>query len=155
MATTKKTATKATASRSDLPPVRCRFFLADDLRQEVGGKVSAIGLYSDDVIVLQLPTEEPAPTVEKPIGFEGICVLISLSGLVGTRECNFELLGPTGTPILRAAPASVDFPTAANSVNLISKFRPFICTQFGKFKFAARIGEHRFEYEFEIRRGPA
>ena len=69
--------------------VKCRWFLADEARTESSGKVMLIGLYPDDQLILEMPSDAPGPTVEAPLYVEGVTIVCYLSGFQGKEE--FEL----------------------------------------------------------------
>ena len=72
----------------------CKFFLADDIRIEQGGKPSLLGFYPDSTIVLQVPKEENNPSDTSPMGLASIAILASFTGMGGDYNMTLELVGP-------------------------------------------------------------
>ena len=88
----RKRATRS-ATAELMPAVRAttvRFFLADDMRQEVNGKVTAVGLYADNVIVAEMSADDPDPTPERVAGLPSLSILASVSVRPGQHSYNFE-----------------------------------------------------------------
>lgn len=113
--------------------IKCRWFLADDARSEVGGKVTLLGMYPDDSMVIEMPPEAESPTSEKPIAIEGLTILCVLSGFEGSAE--FELrLGPRENGAKQVAVLESSGPGA--HLSLISKFRPVLIHSFGQKEFS-------------------
>jgi hypothetical protein len=131
-----------------------RFFLAEDFRQEIGGKVSAIGLYADNVIVLQLPPDLPDPTPETPILIRSLAFLFSVSALGEASVASVDLNVNGGRKpfmALQELPATAP----GNSVNLLGVMAPCVVTSFGKKTVIVDVGGTEHSFEFEIRRVPS
>lgn len=136
---------------TDRPVVR--FFLAEDFRQEIGGKVSAIGLYADNVVVLQLAADVPDPTAEAPIMVRSLAFLFSVSALREVLLASVDLqVNGTRQPFMM--PRELPRTDPGNSVNLLGVMAPCIVTSFGKKKVIVDIGTTKHTFEFEIRRVP-
>lgn len=128
-----------------------RFFLAEDVRQEIGGKVSAIGLYADNVIVLQLPPDLPDPTPETPILIRSLAFLFSVSALGEASVASVDLDVNGGRkPFM--APRELPATAPGSSVNLLGVMAPCVVTSFGKKTVIVDIRGTEHTFEFEIRR---
>lgn len=106
-----------------------RLLVADDIRQEVGGKLTLVGLFADSVVVLgQLPPEafddEGKPL---PLAIDSLAFLLNVSGLTGKQglTITFEGVGPEDVPIEREG----DFEAGNRSANFIARFRPFVALE--------------------------
>lgn len=131
-----------------------RLYVADDIRQEVGGKVTLVGLFADNVVVID--DDRPSEASDqggKPatLLLDSLSFLINVSGLTGRQnvEITFaDLLTKMG-PIERVG----DFGEGEMSANFIVKFRPLAMTTTGvKRVFVDVAGEHHeLRYEFRPR----
>lgn len=131
-----------------------RFFLAEDFRQEIGGKVSAIGLYPDNVIVLQLPTDLPEPTPGAPILIRSLAFLFSVSALGEDSVASVDLnVNGDRKPFM--APLELPATDPGGSVNLLGVMAPCAVTSFGKRTVIVDIRGTEHKFEFEIRRVPS
>lgn len=127
--------------------VRCRWYLADDVRSEPGGKWTILGLYADDIVVIQMPPDVPDPSVESPVAIEGLTVLCILRGLKGREEFHLSLNG--------SAPAHglghtlmVESNSPDASISIVSRFRPIFIESFGKKVFSIECERLGFQEDF-------
>lgn len=127
------------------------FYMAEDLRQEVNGKVTAIGLYPDHVAVLQIPEDIPDPTETAPIFIKSLGFLFNLSrlGQATTVAVDIES-GGKRKPFLEAK----EYPAVkpGDSLNLVGVMAPCQVSSFGEKKLHVIIGKSVQTVTFEIRR---
>lgn len=130
-----------------------RFFLAEDIRQEVAGKVSAIGLYADNVVVLQLSEDVPDPTLDGPMMIRSLAFLFSVSGLGKASSISVDL---QSNGARKPFMARRRFPPSdpGNSVNLLGVMSPCFVTSFGTKTAIVDIAGVEHIFEFEFRRAP-
>lgn len=144
--------------------LQIKFFLADDILQQIDGKMTLVGLYPDNVVVTQMPSEAPEPTKENPVGFEGLAVLLCVEGLKGMHSISLGfddsvIVGASmirnagGGPKLNADQTPFDFKAEQGATNLITRLKPFITTSFGKKTIVLKVDGEPHELTFEIRRG--
>ena len=128
-----------------------RFFMSEDLRQEVSGKVSAIGLFSDNVMVMPLPDDIPAPSDEQPIVVKSLALLFNISRVHQQCQISVEI---EKDGVRRPFLAPRDFPAleVGRSQNLIMMQEPCLITAFGVRQFIVTVGEHEQRFEYEFRR---
>lgn len=125
------------------------FYMAEDLRQEVNGKVTAIGLYPDHVAVLQIPEDIPDPTETAPIFIKSIGFLFSVTRLTKPTNISVDIVsGGKRKPFLEAQKCAVSDPD--KSVNLLGVMAPCQVSSFGKKALHVMVGgsEHIFTFEF-------
>jgi hypothetical protein len=129
-----------------------RFYMAEDLRQEVGGKVSVIGLFPDNVVVLPLPTNVPEPTEATPILFKSLAFLVNISKLSEEADISvdIETNGVRKTLVEKKRHAD---PGPGRSINMFFIMQPCVIQSFGLRKLFITVGEELQTFEFEIRRG--
>lgn len=127
------------------------FYMAEDLRQEVNGKVTAIGLYPDHVAVLQIPEDIPDPTEAAPIYIKSLGFLFSLSRLGQPTTVSVDIeSGGTRKPFLEAQEYPAIEP--GKSLNLLGVMAPCPVSSFGEKKLHVSIGNSLQTVTFEIRR---
>lgn len=131
-----------------------RFFLAEDFRQEVGGKVSAIGLYADNVVVLQLPPDLAEPTAETPIVIRSLAFLFNVSALREPSVASVDL-HVNGDRQAFMVPRELPATEPGNSVNLLGVMAPCTVATFGKRTVIVDIAGTEHTFEFEFRRVPS
>lgn len=154
MATKVKLGAKATAA---VKKARVDFFLADDIRLERDGKVTAVGLYPDRVIVLLVPPGMPEPTKKVPLLVASAAFLINIGNLAGSHKISIEI-SPSATfpeiPVHAHSVQTVEF-VESNSANLVGRFQSLLVASFGIKTVTVRIDGVAFKRTFEIRRGAA
>ena len=143
--------------------LKVRFFLADDILQQIDGKMTLLGLYPDDTVITQMPLEAPEPTKENPVGFEGLAVLLCVQGLKGVHSISLGfddsvLVGASmirnagGGPKMNADQTPFDFKNGEGTSNLITRLKPFVTSSFGKKTMVLKIDDEPHKFNFEIRR---
>lgn len=130
-------------------PTKCKFFLADDVRIEQGGKPTAVGLYPEDKVVVLMPKQVADPTPDKPIGIPSLAILAAFYGAKGTYSMNLELFGPSN----RSMGSSKIELKGEGGIHYISRFMPMPIIGFGSYKLALTIAKKSFTYKFLVVRG--
>ena len=127
------------------------FYVAEDLRQELNGKVSAVGLYADRVIVLQIPKSIPEPTEDKPILIKSLGFLFNIARL--QNKFNFSADVETNKKIKPFIPTKEYQITAKDkSISIMAVMQPCAITSFGEKKIIAKVGAFTYKFDFEVRR---
>ena len=136
-------------------PERIRFFLAEDVRAETT-KPMIIGLFLDDIIVIEIPAEQPDPSKEAPIVLQSITILSSFIRCKGSFEANISLYQPNGTAIFEHQKidggVESDQSEGMSNINFIAKFMPFSIFEFGQYRFVIKLDEQEYVYMFGINR---
>jgi hypothetical protein len=140
---------KTPAKKEPAKPI-CRWYLAEDVRTEVGGKLSLMGLIPTDKLLIEMPPEIPDPTPEQPIALDGLTVLCVLSGFTGTAE--FELtLGeknPSASSTALTRTVVIESHSTIATANLVSRFRPVLLQSFGEKEFTISSTALNFSESF-------
>lgn len=141
-------------SESSAGKAKVRFFLADEFLQQVDGKVSAISLYADDVVVLHVAPDTPQPSAATPIALDRLSFMASVTGLSGIHKVSWVFDSPTTSGAPTIQPREVNF-LPERSATFIAAARPMVISSFGKKKAALLIDDVRFPFEYELRHSPA
>lgn len=136
---------KSTTSRSEasVEPY-AKILVADEFRTEQSGKILAIGLYSDGVVVLTIPKNAPPATKETPYGIERLALLITVGGFEGDDVVRF---GFEGGQVFEH-PVSL---LPGNSANVILNLKPFRTLTFGMKKVYVEFAGTKRTLQFEVR----
>lgn len=127
------------------------FYMAEDLRQEVGGKISAVGMFPDHVVLLQLPDAFPDPTEETPLFIKSIWFLFNVSVVSKSIAIGVDIeVAGKRTPFLPVQ----EFPPveAGRSMNLIGVMEPAKVATFGERKLYVTVGATEHIFHYEVRR---
>ena len=83
-------------------PKQLRFFLADGVREEIGAKISLIGLYTGDEVIVQSELPVQVPGKIRGLALPGLYILIILVNGQGKFKGEFVIYDPNGKPMRRA-----------------------------------------------------
>lgn len=128
-----------------------RFYVSEDIRQEVNGKVSAIGLYPDNVILLQLPDDVPDPTESQPILIQALGFLFNVSKLSQATTISIDIK-TNGKRKPFAQPKEYPSPGPGRSINILGLMQPVLIASFGEKTLYVKVGESVYTFNYEIRR---
>jgi hypothetical protein len=138
--------------RNSPESLEAKFILCEDVRSESHGKVTLIGAYPGDIIVLA-----SGPPPEKLLAGQvavlpRLAIAMFIKGGNGTYPVSGNLLGPREETI-----AQGEFGATAlaqdKSVAVVMQAGSFPVTEFGRYTMKLLVGGKKFEYMFEIRDG--
>ena len=133
---------------------RLELFLGDDIRLERDGKITAVGLYTDRVIVGLMGAGQPEPTEVAPLALGTKAFVVSINGLQGPHSVSMGYFDPQLSVLSARGPTQqIDFPSPDLTANLVGRFDPLLVGSFGMKKVFVWIDDHKFELPFEVRRG--
>lgn len=135
---------RAAAKPRHKPTPYAKLLVADEFRIEQSGKVLAVGLYSDGVVVFTIPKNAPPPTKDTPYGIDGLALLLTVGGFVGETVVKFGLEG--GKTLEHKVSLQ-----PGNSANLILNLKPFRVGTFGVKKLNIEMAGTEHTLEFEVR----
>jgi hypothetical protein len=141
---------RASARSSNLP----RWLVAQEFILEISGRVTGVGLFTDDVIHILLPVEAPDPSPEQPVGVRNLSLLLSCAGFEGPQEFLFTLESP-GEIKIEMGITTPDRPASALH-HLVLNLGTFPVDSLGIYVVRARCEALQFDsfHRFEIRRRP-
>jgi hypothetical protein len=130
-----------------------RLYLADDFRQEPDQKVSAIGLYADQVIVVNLRPGAPPPSANSPVAIPVVSLLITISGLKGSHEIGIDYKDPFAVKksYFEKKTKLIDFSDRPSAANIFLKFESFTTSGAGIKQIIVSIDGKKTKREFEVR----
>lgn len=136
---------------SKLDTTEVRLYVAEDFREEANHKVSAIGLYVDNRVLLQISPNIPDPTIENPAAISSLCFLFSISDAPDEATVSIDVEGPaTNGPLIpsQKLPANL----VANAASLVIKMQPCVVTALGKRTFVVKVNEREFRFNYFLNR---
>lgn len=115
--------------------------LCDDIRQEMGGKTSLMGLYDHHIVVPQVPFSLPK-----------VCFYTRFSRMDGDFKFSFAIVSPGGErkDVIRDSDVQIPEGAKEGTFNVIAS--PFEVTQDGIYEviLALTKGADRFEYVYKF-----
>lgn len=130
-----------------------RLFIADEIRQEPGGKYALLGLYPDQCVVLTLPEGAPAQAgaqTQELIAFDGLCFLVNISGYSGKQPISIEFTDPLVNEKAGVISREADF-SLGKSVTFVAKIRPYLVGQGDISRcVVVTVGDKRHELPYAV-----
>ncbi len=133
-----------------LLPKQLRFLLADAVREETGGKLTLLGLYTGDEVVLQGTLPVDTPKGMKGIALQGLTILVLIVDGYGEFNVQIQVYDPTGAPI---GESSKDTLVKVKDVpqNMLLPITPFPVRAFGRHRLEIQLNNRKYEYLFTVR----
>jgi len=132
-------------------PKIVKFLLADAVRQEQGGKLAVLGLYSGDSVLLNDPLPKMFPEGMQGFALPGLTIVVTICDGQGRFDCGLHLFGPDGKELGKGV-NRVEVNKLKNvSANLIFPIEPFPINGFGIYRIALQLSRHEYEFIFNVR----
>lgn len=129
-------------------------YVADEFRTLEGGKTLAVGLFTDRVVILNIPGDAPPPSLEMPYGLP-LGLLACVADLPEAEmKGSMKILPPTGEAVM-SVPSVTAKGSKGGSTNLVFRFDPFLMTGEGIYTAVLAFdgcGELSETFELRIRR---
>ena len=130
--------------------MKVSFLIAEEIRPELNGKLSVLGLYAGNVILIG-PMPDNAPPGVTPI-VERLAIMAVVSDApAGMHAFRGRILGPQGN-LYRpdAAFGQAEIPNGfAHSV--IIELKPFVINTLGTYQLQFFVDDQQFTFEFDVR----
>ena len=135
--------------------MNAKFFLAEDVRAEPGGKLTVVGMYPDDSILFQGPLPGVMFTPDASPGMPKLCIVCVLIGLgPGTYSLVGTLSDPVGTALVdHASLGTVVVPSEGSHAHTtVVQIAPFVAKELGDYTFVLSSNGINVSYVFSVRR---
>lgn len=131
--------------------MKLALFVADEFKALEGGKTLAVGLFTDRVVVLNVPRDVPAPSQEGPYGMR-LGLLACLLDLPKSElTATVTIQPPSGPTRMKVDSVSVKG-LVGGSTNLLFQIEPFLVTGAGNYTLVLDLdGVERLSETFELR----
>lgn len=135
--------------------MKVRYYLGDDVRQEMNNKVSISGLYADNRLVISnnyiQETNDATKNGDQVMYFiDRLTLLINISEIDGEVELEGQFLDPNNNPHGDLHNLGKVKLTSNQSHNIIIQSNPFPFPKAGVYKFKLLINKEPEIVEFEI-----
>jgi hypothetical protein len=125
--------------------VRCH--LCEDVRQEINGKLSLLGLYPDDtIIVLGKPASALPPGV---VAHLNLAVVIVVTGGAGKFDGILRIVAPGGKALFESPmmPVTIE---RGRSATAGWKIQGVLFPRFGEYKIEFALDRKRYTFAFRV-----
>ncbi len=136
--------------------MQANLYVADDIQSLADGKTLMVGVYTDRVLLLNVPPEVLEKVNEgPPIGLATLSLMFTITGLEpGEHTCAPLITLPNGQPSPNAvAPGSFSV-RKGGAANLVWKFMPFFIIGPGKYDVTVKVDGVPVSADFEVRLAP-
>jgi hypothetical protein len=137
--------------------MQATLFVADDIQSLAEGKTLMVGVFTDKVVILNVPPE----AIDKlshgmPIGLGALSLMFTITDIApGTYLGSPHITLPDGNPSPnKLAPAEFSVPKGG-AANLLLKLQPFIVPAAGKYIVAVDVDGQTVSADFEVRLAPS
>ena len=131
--------------------MRMYLHIADHFDTLASGKVLAVGLFPDRVLLIQVPAERQDPSPDAPYG-ANLGLLVTLSeGPGGPVSGDIKVLPPAGLPAVATLAIPELVASDGRSANIIGMLRPLLVPRAGLYTVQATLGGEVASGEFEVR----
>lgn len=131
-------------------PKNIQFLLADHVRQEEGGKLSLLGFYSGDAVLLKGPLPEEIPEGMEGIALPGLTIVAVVRDGHGSFNSAIHLYGPNGKELGEGVKGHALDKAKDGTANLLVPIQPFPIPEFGMYRVLLELGKHEYEYRFRV-----
>lgn len=131
--------------------MKASFLIAEEVRTEINNKLTVIGLYSGDLVII-FKGERPADVPEDtPIALERLTVLITIKDAPeGIYKCKGKITSPSGEAYNSDVAFGEILIKKDFNHTVVIELKPFIVDEPGKFKLDFYVNDEMFTYTFEI-----
>lgn len=128
------------------------FLIADEIRQEVGGKQTVLGLYADKTILLDRIINKPEDIPpDMPEGIDRLAFLINVSeASEGTHTSYAQIIDPSGKLHGTDIPLGEFMIEKGMSRTLVIEAKPFIFSGKGTYSFNFYLDGEPHYFPFKI-----
>jgi hypothetical protein len=124
-------------------------YVAEDIQQRADGKMVAVGLFADQVVVVN---SVERPTKERPTG-ANLSLLVCVGDLqAGSYVVKLVVMAPDGAPTKFAGETRHEVATGASIITGL-QCQPFAFSEYGRYTLRATVNRDVFEHPFELREG--
>ena len=131
--------------------MKIKFLVAEEIRPELSGKSMVIGLFPDDVLLMQGKRPDNAPP-EMPEGIDRLSFLLNVSELPeGKHHFKGNISDPSGAPYNPISSLGEETMPKGISRSIIVEIKPFIVKSKGIYHFNLYVDDELTSFPFEIR----
>jgi hypothetical protein len=133
--------------------LRAKFMLCEDARPEASGKISFLGAYVGEKIIVFSQKNKLPKGLKAVAVFGPLAIVVTVSGKRGKYQSRFALIAPDGTTMLEGTLGTMEIPKDG-AASLIAKISQMIVPRWGTFTARFVLGQQTLEFPFEIVAAP-
>lgn len=131
--------------------MKINFVIADEIRQEIGGKQTILGLYADGTIMLEATEELNTSTTEVPRGIERLAFLVNVSDISEEKHrYKGQIICPSGLPYGEEISFGEVIIPKGKSRTIILETKPFLIKEKGTYHFNFFVDDVLYPFPFNL-----
>lgn len=136
--------------------MQATIYVADDIQSLAEGKTLMVGVFTDRVIVLNVPPEAREMVNKgEPIGLAALSLMFTITGIEPGEHVGVPRITlPNGEPSPNHAEPSPFSVPKGGGANLLFKFQPFFVVGPGKYDVTVDVDGVPISADFEVRLAP-
>ena len=134
--------------------MKLQLLVADTIETLASGKMVLLGVYTDRVIVLELPPDLPDPPVsDHPVGLD-LAFLVTITEIEpGSHTAQLKFLDPDGRPVHEPRPGVQVVAPELGGLNILMRRVPMPVRRLGVHKVIVTVDDdEELTASFELRR---
>ena len=132
--------------------MRIKFLMAEEFRPEPNNKITVLGLFAGETLILNKgPRPEGVPE-DAPIGLERLAFMLIISDLDGTHDFKGSIFDPNGQAMSFEQQLGEGIMIEKGMSHIIiNEVKPFIIKAAGTYTFVLHVDDNQEKFSFEIR----
>lgn len=131
-------------------PRNVQFLLADAVRQEEGGKLTVLGLYSGDAVLLKDSLPNSIPEGMEGLALPGLTIVAIVRDGQGSFSYGVHLYGPDGKALGKGVDGMKLDKKKDAPASLLIPVQPFPIPDFGTYRVLLQLNRHEYEFKFRV-----
>lgn len=132
--------------------MKVSFLISEEVRSELNNKISVVGLYAGDVVVILKGARPEGIPEDTPFGLDRLTILaIITEAAEGELDLKGKIINPSGEVDQEDIPLGKAIARKGLSNTVVIEMKPFIVKVSGTFKFELSVNQEKFIFPFEIR----
>jgi len=132
--------------------MKVSFLIAEEVRPEASSKVTVLGLFPGNIIILQNGMRPEGVPGDTPEGLERLTILVTINDAPeGIHKFRGRIIEPSGDLYKPEASLGEVTAKAGFSNSVVIEMKPFIVKKAGEFRLEFFVDEQMFTFPFEIR----
>jgi hypothetical protein len=123
------------------PDAAVNFLLAESVRQEAGGKLTVIGFYPGNQLLIPKGTKQTVT----PLAF----IFLALEG-EGTFPTTISLVSPSGKAMFQDEKMQDSVKVPNQPLSILVGVQPFVTDEIGEFNVTLRLGHASYRRSFIV-----
>lgn len=131
--------------------MKLNFFVADEIRPELNGKLTALGMFADNTVVLESQNAMDSKKSGIPAGFDRLAFVVNISDAQGEKHSfKGQIVDPTGKNHGPEIPLGENVFGRNSSRTIIVEAKPFVMNGTGTYYFNFYVDDVLHPFPFNI-----